>query len=78
MPVSKLVDFPDGAQQYLKERYGFPVYSARHLKELVKLKKYPAPIKISERRHAIATDILDQHAARIISGAATEQSVSQK
>ena len=68
----KLVSFPDGAQDYLRDKYGIRPYSGRHLNDLVKQKKFPAPIQVSARRRAILTDILDEHAARIISGAGSE------
>jgi hypothetical protein len=60
--TKRVVPFPDGAQQYLEEKFGFPKYSTRHLKLLISQKKYPRPVKISDRRQASLIDDLDAYA----------------
>jgi hypothetical protein len=60
--TKRVVPFPDGAQQYLEETFGFPKYSTRHLNLLISQNKYPKPIKISDRRQVSRTDDLDAYA----------------
>jgi hypothetical protein len=70
----RVVSFPDGAQDYLSEKYGLPRYSNRHLRVLVLQGRYPAPnVIVSERKKAVTTDLLDEHAERLISGVSTIQ-----
>src|SRR6516164_8940437 len=56
-----LIPFPHEAQRYLREKYGIPPYSNRHVKLLVKQGRYPRPIEISPRRQANSQSQLDRY-----------------
>jgi hypothetical protein len=62
--TKRVVPFPDGAQRYLEETYGFRKYSTRHLNLLISQNKYPRPVKISDRRQASLIDDLDAYAEK--------------
>jgi hypothetical protein len=66
MVSKRVVDFPDGAQSYLEERFGIRRYSDRHLTKLVQLGVFPPPIVISPRRRASRLDELDAYAEKLL------------
>jgi hypothetical protein len=71
--TKRVVPFPEGAQQYLEDTFGFPKYSTRHLNLLISQKKYPKPIKLSERRQASLIDDLDAYAEKKLAQAENSQ-----
>jgi hypothetical protein len=61
--------FPHGSQTYLRDRYGFPPYSTRHLGKLVAQGRFPRPFEITPRRKANTEDELDRYAAGVLARA---------
>lgn len=73
MTTKRVVPFPNGTQQYLAEKFGFPEYSIRHLNLLISRNKFPKPIKISDRRQVSVTDHLDAYAEAKLAQADSSQ-----
>ena len=70
--TDRLAPYPADSDKYLEENFGIRPYSDKHKRALMKKKEYPIPIKISDRRFAMRTDVLDQYAAWIMSGRTIE------
>jgi hypothetical protein len=58
----KVLSFPNEAQDCLKDKFGIPKYSLRHLKRRIKAGLYPAPHYITPQRPVQFQSELDEHA----------------
>ena len=70
--LPKAVTYPEGANQYLRETFGLPGYSGKHLDRLVARNAFPAPITISPKRRVSLIADLDAHAERVLTKPATK------
>ena len=65
----QIVDYPQGGQEYLQQKYGIRPYSHRHLNLMVQQGRYPKPFEVSPRRKANTVEQLDRHAQAILARA---------
>jgi hypothetical protein len=57
----------DEAMPYLARHYGLKPFTSRHLRELIKLGEFPAPVPVSPGRKAFTTRQLDSYAEALLS-----------
>lgn len=67
--MSRIYAYPRECQEYLREEYGLPKYSDRHLKKKIDAGTFPPPFEISPRRKALTKDQLDNYANEILARA---------
>jgi predicted DNA-binding transcriptional regulator AlpA len=70
--TKRMVPYPTGTAEYLKTTYGMAPYSRRHMDHLISQKRFPRPVRITERRQASIVEELDQWVADVIAANSPE------